>query len=66
MASTNRISNHALNLANALAQLRDRTDTAARPLIFVVHSLGGLVFEDVNPQPLTAPFTSLVGKKDSD
>ncbi|KAH0537120.1 hypothetical protein FGG08_006053 [Glutinoglossum americanum] len=46
MTSTNRIGNHAMNLANALAQLRDRTETAERPLIFVVHSLGGLVFED--------------------
>ncbi|KAI9761776.1 MAG: hypothetical protein M1835_008116, partial [Candelina submexicana] len=46
MASNNRIGNHAMNLVNALAQLRDRTETENRPIIFVTHSLGGLVFED--------------------
>ncbi|KAJ4132375.1 hypothetical protein NW754_015190 [Fusarium falciforme] len=46
MASQNRIRNHALNLVNALAQLRERTETEARPILFVTHSLGGLVFED--------------------
>jgi predicted alpha/beta hydrolase family esterase len=47
MASQNTIRNHAVNLANALAQLRERTDTEERPIVFVTHSLGGLVFEDV-------------------
>jgi pimeloyl-ACP methyl ester carboxylesterase len=46
-ASQNCIRNHATNLANAVAQLRERTETEERPLVFVVHSLGGLVFEDV-------------------
>lgn len=46
MASQNRVGNHASNLVNALVQLRERTETQTRPLIFVVHSLGGLVFED--------------------
>jgi pimeloyl-ACP methyl ester carboxylesterase len=47
LASNNRIGNHALDLVNALAQMRERTGTGHRPVIFVVHSLGGLVVEDV-------------------
>ncbi|KAF3040675.1 hypothetical protein E8E12_003674 [Didymella heteroderae] len=46
LASQNRIGEHARNLVNALAQLRDRSDTERRPIIFVAHSLGGLVTED--------------------
>lgn len=46
-ACQNCIRNHAVNLANALAQLRERTKTEGRPIVFVAHSLGGLVFEDV-------------------
>ena len=53
MASQNRIRNHATNLVNALAQLRERTDTEERPILFVTHSLGGLVFEDVGAQGKT-------------
>ncbi|KAH0562316.1 hypothetical protein GP486_002990 [Trichoglossum hirsutum] len=45
-ASKNRTGNNAVNLANDLAQLRGRTQTAERPMIFVAHSLGGLVLED--------------------
>ncbi|KAK0619672.1 hypothetical protein B0T14DRAFT_456077 [Immersiella caudata] len=45
-ASQNCIRNHANNLTNAVAQLRERTETEERPIIFVTHSLGGLVFED--------------------
>ena len=48
LASNNRIGNHALNLVNALAQVRERTETEERPIIFVTHGLGGLVFEDVS------------------
>jgi pimeloyl-ACP methyl ester carboxylesterase len=47
-SSQNRIGDHALNLVNALAQLRERSDTEDRPIIFAVHSLGGLVLEDVS------------------
>lgn len=47
MASQNRIGEHAGNLVNAIAQIRERTDTENRPIIFVTHSLGGLVTEDV-------------------
>lgn len=46
MGSQNRIGEHAGNLVNALAQLRDGSDTEERPIIFVAHSLGGLVTED--------------------
>lgn len=45
-ASQNQVRNHALNLMNALSQLRERSETEKRPIIFVVHSLGGLIFED--------------------
>lgn len=48
VASQNCVRNHATNLTNAVAQLRGRTKTEERPIIFVTHSLGGLVFEDVS------------------
>ena len=51
MASQNSIGNHALKLVNSLAQIRERTETEDRPIIFVTHSLGGLVFEDVGIEP---------------
>ncbi|KAG8361964.1 hypothetical protein FVEN_g411 [Fusarium venenatum] len=44
--SLNRISNHASNLVAALASLRQGDDTNKRPIIFVCHSLGGLVCQD--------------------
>ncbi|KAF4964390.1 hypothetical protein FSARC_7689 [Fusarium sarcochroum] len=44
--SQNRISNHAHNLVTALASLRQGDDTNERPIIFVCHSLGGLVCQD--------------------
>jgi pimeloyl-ACP methyl ester carboxylesterase len=46
MASQNRIGEHAGNLVNALTQIRERTDTERRAIVFVTHSLGGLVTED--------------------
>ncbi|GKU16015.1 unnamed protein product [Fusarium langsethiae] len=44
--SLNRISNHASNLVAALASLRQSDNTRKRPIIFVCHSLGGLVCQD--------------------
>ncbi|RKK12797.1 hypothetical protein BFJ66_g2646 [Fusarium oxysporum f. sp. cepae] len=44
--SQNRISNHAYNLVTALASLRQSDNTTERPIIFVCHSLGGLVCQD--------------------
>lgn len=46
LSSQNRLNEHAGNLVNALAQLRNRSETEGRPIIFVAHSLGGLVTED--------------------
>ncbi|KAG5662198.1 hypothetical protein KAF25_004437 [Fusarium avenaceum] len=44
--SQNRISNHAANLVTALASLRQSDNANQRPIIFVCHSLGGLVCQD--------------------
>lgn len=44
-ASTNRLGNHAENLVGDLLGKRERTDTENRKMIFVAHSLGGLVTE---------------------
>ncbi|CZR48374.1 uncharacterized protein FPRO_12984 [Fusarium proliferatum ET1] len=44
--SQNRISNHAYNLVTALASLRQNDNTNERPIIFICHSLGGLVCQD--------------------
>ncbi|KAK4233048.1 P-loop containing nucleoside triphosphate hydrolase protein, partial [Achaetomium macrosporum] len=46
MVSQNRIANHAWNLLTSLVSYRERDDTNERPIIFVCHSLGGLVCED--------------------
>jgi hypothetical protein len=58
-ASQNCIRNHAINLTNALAQLRERTATEERPIVFVTHSLGGLVFEDVSSTLVTSLYTCI-------
>jgi pimeloyl-ACP methyl ester carboxylesterase len=46
MVSQNRIANHAWNLLTSLATYRENDGTNERPIIFVCHSLGGLVCED--------------------
>ncbi|KAL9053755.1 MAG: hypothetical protein Q9162_004553 [Coniocarpon cinnabarinum] len=44
-ASNSRLSNHAESLVGDLVRLRERTDTEERKIVFVAHSLGGLVTE---------------------
>ncbi|KAL8792387.1 MAG: hypothetical protein Q9195_005000 [Heterodermia aff. obscurata] len=44
-ASSSRLSNHAGNLIGRLVRERERSDTETRKVIFVAHSLGGLVTE---------------------
>ncbi|KAL2199927.1 P-loop containing nucleoside triphosphate hydrolase protein [Corynascus similis CBS 632.67] len=46
MVSQNRIANHAWNLLTSLVSYREKDNTNERPIIFVCHSLGGLVCED--------------------
>ncbi len=45
-ASVNRISNHAEALLGALTRRRERTNSENREIIFVMHSLGGLVVQN--------------------
>lgn len=44
--SQNRIGNHAMNMLGDLTHLREESETEARKIIFVAHSLGGLVTQD--------------------
>ena len=44
-ASNSRLSSHAENLVGELVRERERTDTETRKILFVAHSLGGLVTE---------------------
>lgn len=48
MVSKNRIGNHSTNLLAAVATYRENDDTNNRPIIFVAHSLGGLICQDVS------------------
>ncbi|KFY82422.1 hypothetical protein V498_08591 [Pseudogymnoascus sp. VKM F-4517 (FW-2822)] len=45
-AGQNTVREHSQNLVNDLCVLRARTKTSKRPILFVVHSLGGLVCQD--------------------
>ena len=44
-ASNSRLGSHAENLVGELVRERERTDTETRKILFVAHSLGGLVTE---------------------
>ena len=44
-ASNSRLSSHAENLVGDLVRERERTETETRKILFVAHSLGGLVTE---------------------
>lgn len=45
-ASNNRIGNHAENLLGRVTRLKERTSSEDRSVIFVMHSLGGLVVQN--------------------
>ena len=45
-ASANRLANHAENLLGGLSRFRERSESSHRPVIFVMHSLGGLVVQN--------------------
>lgn len=44
-ASTSRLSNHSENMVGDLVRKREHTNTETRKIIFIAHSLGGLVTE---------------------
>lgn len=46
VAATNQLVDHSTDFLSALTSLRDVTESATRPLIFIGHSLGGLVCKD--------------------
>ncbi|KAL3440856.1 hypothetical protein BJX65DRAFT_289668 [Aspergillus insuetus] len=46
VVSISRVGNHAMNLITALATWREQDDTNERPVLFVCHSLGGIVCQD--------------------
>jgi pimeloyl-ACP methyl ester carboxylesterase len=54
--STNRITNHADDMVGGLVRLRENTATEDRKIIFVVHSLGGLVTETALSSSRYSPF----------
>ncbi|KAM0321508.1 hypothetical protein ACHAQA_010076 [Verticillium albo-atrum] len=68
VASTNKLADHARNLLSDLTDCREASDAVSRPLIFVAHSLGGLVCKEAILQSrnnsalhLQGIFSSLAG-----
>ncbi|KAJ3524973.1 hypothetical protein NM208_g11840 [Fusarium decemcellulare] len=55
VTSQNRVWDHAFNLLTSLALHREGDDTNERPIIFVCHSLGGLVCQDALITALQRP-----------
>jgi protein SERAC1 len=53
-AGSNTLRDHGKSLANALAMRRARSNSTDRPLIFVAHSLGGLVVEQVRQERVSS------------
>ena len=58
-ASQNTIHQHAANLLSDLADLRDTPAEQKIPLVFVVHSLGGLIVKDAINQSVSTVGTRL-------
>ena len=52
--SNSRLSNHAENMVGELVRNRERTNTETRKILFVAHSLGGLVVQDALRQSRSA------------
>ncbi|MBE3042563.1 hypothetical protein IMZ48_08295 [Candidatus Bathyarchaeota archaeon] len=57
--SLNRLTDHANNLLNDLTISREDDDAVLRPLIFVVHSMGGLVCKEAILQSRNSPYLFL-------
>lgn len=53
-ASKSRLSNHAENMVGDLVRMRERTKTESRKILFVAHSLGGLITQHALSHSRTA------------
>ncbi|KAI1853349.1 hypothetical protein JX266_002055 [Neoarthrinium moseri] len=65
MVSNNRIDNHAMNLLTALATHRQEGNSKSRPVIFVAHSMGGLICQDMLVASKSSPEKHLQNVVDS-
>ncbi|KAH8746519.1 P-loop containing nucleoside triphosphate hydrolase [Diaporthe sp. PMI_573] len=57
--SNNRVGNHAENLLGAVTRLKERTESENRSIIFVMHSLGGLVVQNALDLSRSSPESHL-------